>query len=326
MRAAAETRASNVIAPFENLNNSLIDDCEQRLVFTRIVRNVSSIKRILTVFTPTSETRADLLLFIAEIKHLLHQTSSDAAFYMTQNQRNEISPTIDRYLKGAVKYKIVVKSHWNTIKRDLPNDIRDDDAIAVAMGTRQKFFRSPALDKYPLHLAHRFPQNNIFAVYSPLSLVESESSAILFEEDVPRRGESSKIQTLETESANFEDIISAITLKTGVERGEIHDILLSSLELYPVELITGVVLIHAHIENIEEPKVFLWLQKEKREILPAQISPNVLIIVLNPLKGDPQIHLKTLSRIAGIFTNPKCPEIIENARNCEDLLKDLQNL
>jgi mannitol/fructose-specific phosphotransferase system IIA component (Ntr-type) len=248
-------------------------------------------------------------------------------FYLSENQKGKVIVRIERFLKNAAKYRIVVKNHWNAVKADLPSDISQDDAIVIFMGARQKLFRSPAADKYPMHLANRFKRNDIFAVYSPLSLVDSDSEENLLEEIAPQEVSNYPVlEAVETQNSDFESIIGAITQKNGVLPNEIYDILFSSLEAYPVELIPGVVLIHAHTEAIKNPQIFVWFQKEMREIPPSKLSPKVLVIVLNPLSADPQIHLKTLSRIAGLFMNPKCKELIENCRNCEDLVKELQYL
>jgi mannitol/fructose-specific phosphotransferase system IIA component (Ntr-type) len=248
-------------------------------------------------------------------------------FYLSENQKEKVISRVERFLKNAAKYKIVVKNHWNAVKTDLPAVINQDDAVVVFMGARQKLFRSPAADKYPTHLANRFKQNNIFAVYSPLSLVDSEDEENLLEETAPQEFlDYPKLEAIETQNSGFESIIAAITQKNGTSRNEIYDILFSSMESYPVELIPGVVLIHAHTEAIKNPQIFVWFQKETHEVSPSKLSPRVLVIVLNPLSADPQIHLKTLSRIAGLFMNPKCKELIENCKGSEDLVKELQNL
>ena len=326
LRAAAETKASIVVCPFENYNSRLLDDCYSGLVFAKIVENVAAAKRILAVFMPTSEKNSDITLYLAQIKHLSSQLNAGIAFYLSESQKDKILEKINRFLKSDVKYKVTVKSHWNAIKRELPGDIRADDAVVLLMGTRQKLFRSPAMDRYPLILSDRFKKNNIFAVYPSLSFVASQDEGSLFEDNA--RSETLQhinLEALDTQDGDFESIIGSISQKTGICAGDIYNILFSSLELYPVELISGVVLIHAHTETVENPRIFVWLSQEKRKISPSETSANVLITVLNPLNGDPQIHLKTLSAIAGIFTNPKCGEIIENAKNCEELVQNLQN-
>jgi mannitol/fructose-specific phosphotransferase system IIA component (Ntr-type) len=245
-------------------------------------------------------------------------------FYISENQKEKITAKINKYLKNTIKYGIVVKNHWNAVKNDLPDNIRGNDLILISMGARQKLFRSPSADKYPIQLSDRFKQNNIFAVYSPLSLVGTRDDDNLFMENIPQEiSRNFKLETLETQKNDFESIIGSKTRKNKIPKNEIYNILFSSLESYPVELISGVVLIHAHTEAIQEPRIFVWFQKEKREISPSKTSANVLITVLNPLNGDPQIHLKTLSRIAGLFMNPKCGEIIENCENSEELVQKL---
>lgn len=327
LRASAETRADMLILPFEYYNSSLINECEQRIVFTEISQRISSAKRILAIFMPTSEIHSDLLLLLAEIKHLSQQTNAEIVFYMSETQQGKLSSLINKFLRKIVKYDITVKKHWNNIKNDLPREIRPDDTLVIAMGIRQKFFCSPSAGKFPQHLISRFPKNNIFAVYSPYSLVDNDENELTDKEDLPQLpSENLNIEAIDTQTSDFTEIVSQISHKSGISESEIYDGLFSSLQLYPVELTDGVYLIHAHIEDIFSPKVFLWFQKEKKQINPTKLSPKVLIIVLNPQNADPKIHLKTLSEIVGIFNSSKIGEFLDTAENSADLRTKLLGL
>lgn len=326
LRASVETRANMLVLPFEYYNSSIINDCEQRIVFTRISQRISSAKRISAIFMPTSEIHSDLLLLLAEIKHLSQQTNAGIVFYLSETQNKKLSPLIHKFLRKTVKYEIAVKNHWNTMKNDLPREILPEDMLIIAMGIRQKFFRSPSSDKFPQHLAALFPKNNVFAVYSPYSLAQNAENESLCADEgnfPPCMPENPIIEAIETKSPSFNEIVMKISEKSGIAKTEIYALLLSSLQLYPVELIDGVYLIHAHIEGISRPQVYLWFQKEKRKIIHAEFSPNALIIVLNPQNSDPQIHLKTLSGIVGLFNNSQIREFLDTAENSNDLLKKL---
>ncbi|MCL2220016.1 MAG: cation:proton antiporter [Chitinispirillia bacterium] len=325
LRTAAETRAGMVVCPFESHSPTLIDECLSRLVFTRMTKNISATNRILAVFMPTSEERSDLPLFIAEIKHLAQQVSAKIVFYLSDNQADKINAKIDKNLKHSSEYEIVRKNHWNAIKRDLPGDIHANDTVIISMGTRQTLFRLPSADKYPFHLAGRFIENCIFAAYPPLSVAGSNDDYGLHSESQQQGvSEYPKLEAVEATECDFRAITTPIAEKIGTDVDEIYGTLLSSLELYPVELVPGAVLVHAHTESVAVPRVFIWHQKDGNTIAPAKISPKVLVIVLNPLHGDPQIHLKTLSRIAGIFMNPMAGMSIDNCGSSAELIKKLQ--
>jgi len=328
LRTAVETRASMVVCPFENHSPALVDECPPRLVFTRIAGRVAETKRIIVVFMPTSEDRPDLVMLITEIRHLAQQVSAEAVFCLSENQRDKICPKIDRFMMDAVKHKTVVQSRWNSIKRDLPTLIHPRDAVLIAMGARQKLFTLPSANRYPFHLAGRFGQNSIFAAYPPLSLVDAADDVVALDENSPQgTPEHPPLEPVASADSDFRGVTAAIAERAGAGHAEIHSVLLSSLELYPVELIPGVVLVHAHTEAVGSPRVFVWRQRERCQIAPPlEIAPNALIIVLNPLHGDPQTHLKTLSRIAGIFMNPQAAGIIETCADSAELAEKLQAL
>jgi len=311
LHAAAETRAGTVVCPLEHHSRALIDECESRLVFTKITQRISMTKRLLAVFMPTSENRPDLALLMAEIKHLSQQVSAEIVFHISEHQREKIGAVIDKYLKkGGVKYVTTVKTQWNAVKRDLPGEIMAGDAVIISMGTRQRLFRLPSADNYPFHLAQQFKENTVAASYPPLSLVGADAGdeSALFYNEPPHSATTAAttddgpiLEAIDTEGNSLAEITAAVAGKIGTESNDLYDLLLSSIELYPVELIPGTVLIHAHTELVDVPRVFAWRQKESAAIAPTAVAPNDLIIVLNPIHGDPQTHLKTLSRIAGMF-------------------------
>jgi Kef-type K+ transport system membrane component KefB/mannitol/fructose-specific phosphotransferase system IIA component (Ntr-type) len=309
LHAAAETRAGMVVCPLEHHSRSLIDECEPRLVFTKITQSISMTKRLLVVFMPTSENRPDLTLLMAEIKHLSQQVSAEIAFHLSEHQREHVCAVIGKYLKGGVKYSTTVKSQWNAIKRDLPGLITGGDAVIISMGTRQKLFRLPSADNYPYHLARQFARNTVVAAYPPLSMVGSggsDESALFCEESRPdavpkAAADGPELEAIDTDGNHLRELASAIAGKIEAEAGELYELLLSSIEFYPVELVPGTVLVHAHTALVDSPRVFAWRKNETTEIAPTTAAAKVLIIVLNPVHGDPQTHLKTLSRIAGMF-------------------------
>ncbi|MDR2694431.1 MAG: cation:proton antiporter [Chitinispirillales bacterium] len=306
LHAAAETRAGTVVCPLEHHSRALIDECESRLVFVGITQRISMTKRLLVVFMPTSENRPDLALLMAEIKHLSQQVSAEIVFHISEYQREKIGAVIDKYLKGGVKCVTNVMNHWNAVKRGLPEKIKAGDAVVISMGTRQKLFRLPSADNYPFHLARRFKENTVAAVYPPLSLVGAGESdeAALFHDESPRGAAATDDpapEAVDTEGNSLTEISAAVAGKIGAGANDLYDLLLSSIELYPVELAPGTVLIHAHTELVDTPRVFAWRQAERANIAPTTAAPSVLIIVLNPIHGDPQTHLKTLARVAGMF-------------------------
>jgi len=324
LRTAAETRAGMAVCPFENYSAALVDEYPSRLVFAKICQSISMTKRILVVFMPTSEARSDLVPFLAEVRHLAQQVSASVEIHITESQAEIICPSVEKYLKDDVEYDVITNDHWNTAKRGLPGRIRGGDAVIISMGTRQKLFRLPSADRYPFHLAARFGENSFFAAYPPLSLVGSERDEAAFGESVvPARAEAAELEAVEVRENDFGQITALIAQKIGADEGPLYDSLLSSLELYPVELIPGAVLVHAHTESVDSPRIFVWFQKENREISPVKLTPNILIIVLNPLHGDPQAHLLTLSRVAGLFMNREAGDITAGCENSADVIERL---
>jgi Kef-type K+ transport system membrane component KefB/mannitol/fructose-specific phosphotransferase system IIA component (Ntr-type) len=327
LRGAAETRADLVVCPFVNYSPTLIDKCPPRLIFAKVTEVIATTKRIRVVFMPTSENRADLSLFLAEIKNLSQLAGADVIFYLTESQGKKINEKIHKYLKDNIKYKIILKANWNAVKRGLPEQIKNSDIIMFSMATRHKLFRLASIEKYPLQLSEKFVENSVFAAYPPLSMVGAEDDYGQLDDDAAQgMHEDADFEAIEASSSDLREITALIAQKIEAEHAELYDTLLPSFELYPVELIPGTVLVHTHTEAVADTRIFVWLQSAPNTILPVRIAPNVLIVVLNPLHGDPQEHLKALARIAGLFMRPNIGKIISGSQNSAELAERLRAL
>lgn len=87
----------------------------------------------------------------------------------------------------------------------------------------------------------------------------------------------------------------------------------------PIELEPGVLLLHAHVDNIEEPLVLVGATHSGLRLLALEQPIRVIVLLCAPSAQSPEDHLRVLSLIAQALKRKDRLDRILKARNREDL-------
>jgi len=69
----------------------------------------------------------------------------------------------------------------------------------------------------------------------------------------------------------------------------------------PIELEHGILLLHAHVEEVAEPLVFFGSRPEGLRILSIEAPVRLIVLLCAPASQSPEEHLKTLGEIASLL-------------------------
>ena len=69
----------------------------------------------------------------------------------------------------------------------------------------------------------------------------------------------------------------------------------------PIELEPGVLLLHAHVDEVAEPLVFFGSRPEGLPVLSLEAPARLLVLLCAPSTLGPETHLKTLGEIVGLL-------------------------
>jgi hypothetical protein len=87
----------------------------------------------------------------------------------------------------------------------------------------------------------------------------------------------------------------------------------------PIELAPGVLLLHAHVENIEEPRILIGAKPAGLRLLALEEPIRIVVLLCAPSSQSPEDHLRTLSLIAQALKRPERVARILAAKTAEDL-------
>ncbi len=87
----------------------------------------------------------------------------------------------------------------------------------------------------------------------------------------------------------------------------------------PIELAPGVLLLHAHVDIIDEPRVLIGAKPAGLRLLALEEPVRIVVLLCAPSSQSPEDHLRTLSLIAQALKQPDRVARILGARTPEDL-------
>ncbi len=87
----------------------------------------------------------------------------------------------------------------------------------------------------------------------------------------------------------------------------------------PIELAPGVLLLHAHVDNIEEPRILIGAKPAGLRLLALEEPVRIVVLLCAPSSQSPEDHLRTLSLIAQALKRPERAARILAAKTAEDL-------
>jgi mannitol/fructose-specific phosphotransferase system IIA component (Ntr-type) len=91
----------------------------------------------------------------------------------------------------------------------------------------------------------------------------------------------------------------------------------------PIELEPGVVLLHAHVPEVEEPLVFFGARPAGFRILALENPARVIVVLCSPESLPPDAHLATLGEIARLFNGTDLVERLVAAKHASELARNV---
>jgi mannitol/fructose-specific phosphotransferase system IIA component (Ntr-type) len=232
-----------------------------------------------------------------------------------------------RDVVGRIKPEVNVRypelEAWSLLLPYLDEQLRENDLL-VLLGAREGTFSwRPAINRLPRVLSKRFPSVNFITVYP-------SEAALGLPEERPRRGSA---------PAPLKLVPSAILV--GLPEGTLDESLRrllekafpddrpaqaavvaklrTTLETYAVEILPGLALLQATVEEVSEP-TFLVATSEpglRGDSLGSQV--HVLLVLLSPSGDEDSRHLRMLSRLARTVRSAHAVDMLRGAAKEEEV-------
>ena len=331
MRAAMELRASQVLIGwggemtagariFGTVNRNLIDHCAARLMLCRLVRPLNTTRSLHLPFPPLAEHRADLPILLRQSKLLAKQIGAPLAVYLAGPPAKRLQQELEE-TAPACAITFFSSSTWAEARSKMLEELHEDDLILVPLERRNTVLWTPTLDRLPDRIAANHPQNNLIVTYPGLTDATAMSS---YEPRLLEADDNSPLQAVDFPSgADASGALKAIAGQAFPQDASIAEqawrLLLQSARQNPVELLPGVVLVHAHCGQEAAAKVLIGKGKMGWPFPEPASPPRVLVTLLSPTGHAPEVHLRALAALARRFRGAEIGEQILQAASAREV-------
>ncbi|MBN2726892.1 cation:proton antiporter [Candidatus Mcinerneyibacteriota bacterium] len=329
-RAVSEIRIStvimegktkkNIFAPYISKKiNALLMSFSQMLIVLRSVSHFHTVKRLLVVIPPLVENQNGLEAPMTSVKQLAGQLSAGIVLVGEENSVARVFSYMES-IQPSAKVERLVLPRWDDLLSLLEKEEKEGDMLALFNARPGQIAWRPALNRLPQTLISRFTRLNLALFYAPTyiehdyrNLFASRNLLSLFTPETTyfTKHEISLTECLDKLlSRNFSEDKS-FKIRELLSRNNYEGL---------VELRPGVVLLHSHTEEVEEPVIFMG--STTQEIQGTELSPSAhtAFVLLSPASLPPEGHLKLLALLASFLQ----PEEVARALRKSDSLTSLR--
>ncbi|MDA3873200.1 MAG: PTS sugar transporter subunit IIA, partial [Kiritimatiellae bacterium] len=200
-------------------------------------------------------------------------------------------------------------------------DVHEDDLIVLPQIRRNTVLWTPTLDSLPELIAKHFPHSNLMIVYPALSTNSIGGSAPIV---LPPTQTFPAVHGVDLSS----ELNGSERIKQLLDHGLAEDpgmaenaypLLLDSAKLNPIELTSGVILIHGHCGQKENSVLLIGCGESDQPFMSLPHTPKVIVALISP-KGDaPEIHLRALAAVARRFRDQDVIGAIDQAVSATEI-------
>ncbi len=334
VRAVRELRATTVVTGwgsrvspgkrlFGSTQQNLTGQCPSRVMLCRLPKPLATNKTLRFPLPPLAEYRNDLSTLLRETKRLAKQAGLKAHLYLSGPNAEDLQSQFEKVPPGC-ETKVTLCKTWKECRQKLFADIQVDDLVVLPQIRRDTALWTPTLDPLPELLARQFPNINLIVVYPEIQSAESFQGPVA----MPAGSAFPEMRGVDLPvGLSDEARITRLLREALPEDPDMVDAaipaLIDSAKMTPVELSADVVLLHGHCGNREEPLLVIGYLEGQDPFFNQSVPPRILVNLLSPRDDAPEVHLRSLARVAKRFRLPGFAEKLAATRNAEEVCRVL---
>jgi Kef-type K+ transport system membrane component KefB/mannitol/fructose-specific phosphotransferase system IIA component (Ntr-type)/nucleotide-binding universal stress UspA family protein len=328
-RGIAETRSSLVVVGwdarrsaeqwiFGSVLDQLLEQTRQLVLVTRLAHPLNTTKRVVLIVPPGAEREPGSAGVLRVVKTIAARVGAEVQGLVVGGD-----PAACLAQLRAARPEAPVAVHrvnaWEELSAELERRLLPDDLVVVLSARRGGLSWHRELEGLPDQLVRAraksfimmYPSEADFAARgelpAPVALNSLDPSHMVF--DMPRMPLRSALRTL-LHTAFPGDL---------KRLHELTDILLRQEHESPTEILPGVLVPHARVEDLPRAMLLLGTSTAGLEYASGK-SAHLLFVLLSPA-DQPQEHLRQLAAIASFVGNPDRLDEIFRCRSAEQLFR-----
>lgn len=303
---------------FGGVRSNLSDRCSSRIYCFRQVKPLNTNKYLRLALPPLSEHRSDLAVLFREMKLLCKQAGLDLVVYIAGEAADDLQKRFEGTRPG-VETKFIRYPTWKEARQQLMTDVSESDLLVIPQIRKDTALWTPTLDKLPELMETSFPTTNLLVVYPAVRGASEELGPVA----LPSTDQFPALRGVDLGGERDEDRVESLVKKglpaNPVMSKEAVPLLIDSARLTPVELSEDALLLHAHCGSRSEPLLLIGFGDGTGPFFDQEKTPRILVALLSPRGDAPELHLRSLARVAKRFRDPAVIQGLSEVESAADV-------
>lgn len=328
VKAAVDVRASDIVIGWTEKSgiyssvvagvmDRLIKQTKQMLFISRLLTPINVTTRVILMLPALIEKHTGFEKTAVTISNLTSQLAA-SLYIISDNESLTAFKKILSKHKIALQTENFITSDWRSAFVQLKNIAKTDDFIAFISLRTGEIGWQPALERLPKKIISDFKAHNFALIYP--EMFRRGSGAIVKETEIPEILHAIDFADFKLSSSDIKTAIKYLISK--IYKGDIADSLTAEMSRVsyeePVELCDGVILLHAHIDSIDQYRIFFGVNKKGFDLPSVSGKPAAFFMLVAPKSQSPEKHLSILGAVAKLVQNPEFANFMMEAKSLED--------
>jgi Kef-type K+ transport system membrane component KefB len=316
----AEAEPSSIKRPFGRVVDQIVRSSHQLVFVNRVQKPINLYSSIVVVIPPLSERQNGFGSAVSLLKGLASELSARLSILTLRHAADELESSFAA-VKPALPFHVINIESWKDMQAEASR--HSSGTIFAFLNVRQgNLAWQPAVDRLPGALIEAFPEIPILSLYlaeeSEAAQEERSLDSNLFLEALAR----DRVRIWKDSLALADAIRALLSPSFPDAKALLPRLCANFLDIahkQPVELKPGIVLLHSHFSEIDEPAVFFGIAPSGIHLLSIQEPIKILVLLMAPEQQPPEEHLKALASLASTIMNKEFVEKLLVAQELSEI-------
>ncbi len=333
-QAAVDLRISTIITGWRGKPSSrsqifgrildvFLENSSQMVFISRCLLPINTMKRVILAVPPLMDHQPGFSAAIEAIKNLTHQLNASLLTVSVPATITKVREIIKNYPPKISETDLELK-RWDELFPWLNDNLNKDDLFILTSVRKGRLAWQPNLNRLPRLINQQFSEINQLFVYPPekpwCPVSEMDKSKL----STPSFFPANHIKLNLDETTISEAIASLIQPAFPNHPKMINKItkfFTQMAQTDPIEISPGVILLHAHISEIQVSTAFLGINKKGWRLSHASEDVKALLILLSSKEAPPEVHLKALAELAQPLHHHNASQQLTKLTSVEEALQ-----
>jgi len=330
VRGAVETRTATILIGwdgrtsrqrvFGSVLDQLLEQSAQEVIVAKLGHPLNTTRRIVAVVARGSDHHRGFPEAVGTVKQMAHGLGSPIHL-LTLGEPAERYVSAFRSVKPEAPVKGDRVAGWSAALAELRQMLKPEDLVVALSARRGTVSWDPYLQRLPARLAKLVPESFLM-LYPP---DRTELVPAIAELELPSVLDRRRLVPALSGRSAHGALDALLAQEFPDDRGRRRDILrmlLHSERGAALELRPGIVISHARLDFIDDPKLFLGRSADGIAF-PGTSGPARLVFLLLSPSDTPNAHLAALADVARMVADPDRVEALRNAASVEAMVAAL---